>query len=68
MSNIKAVLAELLGLFVDDGSYALAVLTWLGVAWFVLPRLPIVGSWAGIVLFAGLAVVLLESALRRARR
>lgn len=68
LSYIESVLVELLGLFVDDGTYALAILTWLGVAWFVLPRLPMAGPWAGVVLFAGLAGVLLESALRRARR
>ena len=68
MSSIRSVLAELLGLFVDDGSYALAILAWLGLAWFALPRLPMVGQWAGAVLFAGLAGLLIESALRRARR
>ena len=68
MFRIKTVLAEVLGLFVDDGTFALSILAWLGLAWIALPRLPELGPWAGALLFAGLAGILVESALRRARR
>ena len=59
---------EVLGLFVDDGTFAVAILTCVGLAWLVLPRLPDVGHWGGALLFAGLGCVLVGSALRRARR
>ena len=68
MSILKAALREVFGLFVDDGSYAVAILAWLALCWLVLPHLPSLGPWAGLILFAGLAGVLVESALRRARR
>lgn len=68
MSSLKTIVAEILGLFVDDGSFALAIVVWLGLAGLVLPRLQALGPWASALLFAGLAAVLVESALRRARR
>ncbi|GAC1346843.1 MAG: hypothetical protein NVSMB18_30160 [Acetobacteraceae bacterium] len=67
MSWVKTALSELLGLFVDDGSFALAIVGWLLVAGLVLPRLGLSAGWAGLILFAGLAAILVESALRRAR-
>ena len=68
MSTLKTILSEVFGLFVDDGSYAAAILVWLGLCWIVLPRLPALGPWSGVVLFVGLAAIMVESALRRARR
>ncbi len=59
---------EVLGLFVDDGAFAAAILACLGLAWLVLPRVPALGPWAGALLFAGLAGVLVASAVRRATR
>jgi hypothetical protein len=68
MRWLKTISSEIFGLFVDDGSFALAILVWLALVGFVLPRLAIPMAWGGIVLFAGLALILLESAMRRARR
>jgi len=68
MSWLKSIFREIYGLFVDDGSFAIAVVAWLALLWLVLPRLPIPGVWHGVVLFAGLVAILIESALRRARR
>lgn len=68
MRWLKAIIAEILDLFVDDESFALAIVVWLGAIWFVLSRLHITTDWAGIVLFAGLAAILVESVLRRVRR
>ncbi|WP_237479140.1 hypothetical protein [Lichenibacterium dinghuense] len=68
MSFIRTAAREVFGLFVDDGPYALAILICLALAWLALPRLPAFGPYAGAVLFAGLASVLVASALRRARR
>ena len=68
MHWLKKILAELLGLFVDDISFALAIIVWLGVIWWGLPRLKLPAVWNGVILFAGLATILAESALRKARR
>ncbi|MGI4954108.1 MAG: hypothetical protein ACRYGM_20080 [Janthinobacterium lividum] len=59
--------SEFIGLFVDDGSFALAIVAWLLLAWLVLPRLPLPPAWPPIILFAGLAAILIESAVRRSR-
>ncbi len=59
--------SEFIGLFVDDGSFALAILVWLLVAWLALPRLPLPPPWPPVILFAGLAAILVESAVRRSR-
>ena len=53
-------------LFVDDGSFAGAILAWLAVAALVGPRVD--SRWAGPVWFAGLAVILVESVVRFSRR
>jgi hypothetical protein len=63
MAWLRAIVTEIWGLFVDDVVLAIAsliwiVLVWLGAAWL--------GPAAGPALFAGLAVILLTSTLRRA--
>jgi hypothetical protein len=68
MGWISASLRELIGLFVDDGSLAVTALIWLTVCGLVLPPLGVAGAWLGLALFAGLAVILAENALRAARR
>ncbi len=68
MRWLKAIVAELFGLFVDDGAFALAIIVWLGAVRLVLPRLNVPTAWGGIILFAGLALILVESATRRSRR
>jgi hypothetical protein len=68
MPWIKTIAAEIYGLFVDDGSFALAILAWLLAAWLLLPRLGLPSALGGPILFAGLAAILVESALRRARK
>jgi len=67
MSWLRSILAEIWGLFVDDGSFALAILAWLAAYWLVLPLFDIPPEAKGPILFTGLAIVLVESALRRAR-
>jgi len=68
MTWLKTIWSELIGLFVDDGSLAVAVVTWLIAAWLLLPRLPLPPALPPAILFAGLALILVESALRRARQ
>jgi hypothetical protein len=67
MKILKLIWAELIGLFVDDGRFALAILIWLAVAGLVLPRLPLPSPVAPIILALGLIAILIESALRAAR-
>jgi hypothetical protein len=68
MGWVRTVLAEIFGLFVDDGSFALAILAWLAVAGLGLPHLDLPAAVKGPILFLGLAAILIESALRRARK
>lgn len=64
---LRTTLHEVLGLFVDDGSLAIAILVWVGVLW-LLPSFGALDRWKGLILFAGLALILLESVLRYARK
>ncbi|MGN6470078.1 MAG: hypothetical protein ACTHLC_10875 [Rhizobiaceae bacterium] len=68
MNWTKTILREVWGLFVDDGNFALAIAVWLAMAGLALPVLAPAAGWAGIVLFLGLALILLESVHRRAKR
>jgi hypothetical protein len=63
MQWLRTVLREIYGLFVDDGSFALAILLWIGLCSLMLHRVPSISSRA-ILLFAGLALILLWSVLR----
>lgn len=59
---------ELVGLFVDDGSLAIAILVWVAIAVLAFPALPVDGGWLAVALFAGLALILVENLLRTAGR
>lgn len=67
MRWIKSIAREIYGLFVDDGSFAIAILVWLGLAVAVVPHVAPGARWAGPALFAGLALILIASVLRFAR-
>jgi hypothetical protein len=68
MKWVPAAARELVGLFVDDGSLAIAVLAWVAVVVLAFPALPINSGWLAAALFAGLALILVENLLRAARR
>lgn len=68
MRGLGIVWSELIGLFVDDGTFAVAILAWLCVCWLLLPRLTLSPAWPPLILFAGLVLILVESAARRARQ
>lgn len=68
MSWLETVWSEFIGLFVDDGSFAVAILVWLAACWLVQPRLPLPPAVPPMILFVGLALVLVESALRQSRQ
>ena len=63
MRRIAPILRELLGLFVDDARFALVILTWLATLALLLPQIPL-PVWRGVLLFTGLAVILLWHCLR----
>lgn len=65
---VKTIASELLGLLVDDASFALAITVWLGVIWLLSRQFLRNVGWSGTALFAGLVVILLWSAMRRARQ
>jgi hypothetical protein len=67
MSWLRQTVRELWGLFVEDGSFALAILLWVAVTVFILPRF-VSGNWRGLVAFFGLAAILIENVLRTAKR
>lgn len=68
MSWIRMVLREVAGLFVDDGSFALAIVAWLAVALVGRYWLGWHSVWMGPVLAFGLAALLLENVARSARK
>jgi hypothetical protein len=63
MGWLAAIAKEIWGLFVDDIGLAIASLIWIALVWLGAHWL---GPAAAPALFAGLAVILLTSALRRA--
>lgn len=68
MRWLRSAAAELLGLFVDDGRYALAIVVWLALAWLALPRLRLDPRWNTVLLTVGLLVILVAGTLRGARQ
>jgi hypothetical protein len=68
MKWLKSIFREIFGLFVDDGSFALAILIWLAVVRWATPHLNIPAGITAVILFAGLALILTESATRYSRR
>jgi hypothetical protein len=66
MSAFKAAWRELIGLFIDDGSFALAILGWLlgGVIAIRYGLDPVIG---GALLFVGLAVLLADTVWRKTK-
>ncbi|WP_321969173.1 hypothetical protein [Paraburkholderia tropica] len=67
MQWLRTVFGELWGLFVDDSAFALAIVIWLVVCRFAPPLVHLPQATRGPILFAGLAIILAESALRRSR-
>lgn len=68
MNTLGAVLRELVGLFVDDGSLALAILAvvvFAGVLATLMPEFPLA---AGAILLFGCLGVLLANVTRAAQR
>jgi hypothetical protein len=68
MTLLKTIWAEVLGLFVDDGRFALTILIWLAACGLILPHLPLPALAPPVLLALGLAVILADSAIRAARK
>jgi hypothetical protein len=72
MSRLTAILTlireEAIGLFIDDGAFAGAIVIWLVIAGGLLPRVGLPAWLAALLLFAGLAAILIWGALRNARK
>jgi hypothetical protein len=67
MRWLRSIAREVFGLFVDDGSFAIAILVWAALV-VGLARIAAAAYWTGPALFAGLALILIESAMRFARK
>ena len=68
MRMLRAIGDEVVGLFIDDGSLAAAVIVLVGLVAALRGERVIGAPLAGGVLFAGLVVILLENVRRSARR
>ncbi len=68
MNWLKTIWDEFIGLFVDDVSFAVAIVIWLAVAHVLFHMDLVPGVWRGPLLFAGLAAIFVENTLRRARK
>ncbi|GAC1528853.1 MAG: hypothetical protein NVS2B8_16210 [Vulcanimicrobiaceae bacterium] len=66
MNAVRNVLAELVGLFVEDRLFALAIALWLGVAGALAAVGFATPEPRGLVLFLGLAAVLVGGIVRGA--
>jgi hypothetical protein len=67
MKAIRTALLEVFGLFVEDGSLAILLLLWIGVAAYVLPRWPGGTELHGPLFGLGVVLILLENVWRSAR-
>jgi hypothetical protein len=63
----RAILRQVVALFVDDRGLAACIVAWL-LAVRLLARLHMAPGWSAMLLFAGCATILAESTLRRARK
>ena len=67
MGALGTALRRLVGLFVDDGSLALAVVIWLFLAGLAVRLWPAGGGWLALLLALGLLAILAENVLRTGR-
>ena len=68
MKALTIALEEIFGLFVEDGSLAIGILVWIGIAAAIFSRLPVGTAWRAPILFVGLLLILTENVLRSARK
>jgi hypothetical protein len=68
MNLIKTILKGILGLFVDDGSFAVLIVAWIAATWLLSFKVMHTPEWGTLLLVAGLVVILLGSTARRSGR
>lgn len=67
MNILRTIVLELVGLFIDDGLFAAAIVVWAALLGLGAPALGVPASRRAVLLFVGLAVILVESVVRRSR-
>jgi hypothetical protein len=67
MGGLRTIRDELIGLFVDDGSFAAAILAWLVGGFICLRLLQVPPEVEAIVLALGFGLLLAENVIRSAR-
>jgi hypothetical protein len=67
MNAIRSAWRELVGLFIEDWRFALAVAVWVLVGIFALPHL-LPAVWRGPVFFLGVVGILVENVMQNSRR
>ncbi len=64
MHWLTKMVREFLALFVEDGSFAAAILLWLGAVWLIFPRAGVPMRLRGPMLLGGLGLILIGSVMR----
>ena len=67
MKTFRTILGELVGLFVEDKLFALAIALWIAIAWAMSAFTLGSPEIRGLILFLGLACVLVGGIVRGAR-
>jgi len=68
MCWLRTAVLGILGLFVDDATFAASILVWVMLVVLLLRHAHIRAEFKGPILGIGLAAILVESATRRARK
>lgn len=68
MNKLAAILRKLFAMFLDDRNFALAIIAWVFAYWLTVPSWVVSPLWQAVILFAGLAGILVDSVLRQARK
>ena len=68
MTALRAALAELVGMFIDDGQLALTLVALIAIVTLLVKIAGIGGLAGGLLLLAGAIGLLIESVYRDARR
>ena len=68
MTVIRAAIAELIGMFIDDGRLALTLVALIAIVTLLVKLAGIGGLAGGLLLLAGAIGLLVESVYRDARR
>ncbi len=68
MNALSEALKEFIGLFVDDGSLAIASVVWILVMAFGCANIPALAEWRAPIFALGIAGILVENVIRSARK